>query len=289
MAEKPTSIRYIKENIARYDFHFKKELGQNFLVDDNIIRNIIAASDITAEDAVLEIGPGMGSLTYFLAEVCKQLLVIEKDRILAEILKKNFYDAPHLTVLNEDILTFDFPRLSDYFRSDQKIKVVSNLPYSITSAAIMKLLMHGSLFDTLTLMMQKEVAQRLLASPSTKDYGSLTLAVQYYAQCTPLFHVPSHVFFPRPMVDSTVVLLKMRSRPPVQTNYEAELFALIRAAFSTRRKTLVNALANQLSFDKTAVCDALSQLNIDTRIRGEALNLSQFTALTEILHSDIKK
>jgi len=284
MAEKPTTIRYIKENIARYDFRFKKELGQNFLIDENIIRKIIAASDIAEDDNVLEIGPGMGSLTYFLAQTCKELLVVEKDRVLTNVIKKNFHDVPHLTILNEDILTFDFQKLPDYFSTQKKIKVISNLPYSITSAVIMKLLQHGNAFDTLTLMMQKEVAQRLLASPSTKDYGSLTLAVQYYAECTPLFNVPSHVFFPRPTIDSTVVLLKLRAQPPVSTSYESEMFSLIRAAFSTRRKTLINSLHHQLHFDKNVLLNALKQLDIDIHVRGEALTLTQFAALTEILH-----
>ncbi len=289
MPTKPTSHRYIRENIARYDFHFKKELGQNFLTDDNIIRNIIAASNITAEDVVLEIGPGMGSLTYFLLESCKRLAVVEKDRILVKILQDNFCDISQLTIINDDILTFDFDRLADIFQTKQKIKVISNLPYSITSAAIMRLLTHSSAFDTLTLMMQKEVAHRLLALPSTKDYGSLTLAVGYYAECSALFQVPSQVFFPRPTVDSTVVLLKLRTKPPVETIDEASMFALIRAAFSTRRKTLVNALSNQLQLDKEAIAGALNALNIDTRIRGEALTLAQFAALNDLLYDKIKK
>jgi 16S rRNA (adenine1518-N6/adenine1519-N6)-dimethyltransferase len=284
MPQKTTSINYIKNNIAAADFYFKKDLGQNFITDDNIINKIIKESDITSDDCVLEIGPGMGSLTYFLYQQCKKLVAVEKDDKLYAILKNNFSDADNVTLIHDDILKFNFKQLLELFGTDQKIKAISNLPYSITSAAIMKLLEHNDLFESLTLMMQKEVAQRLAAKPSTKNYGSLTLAVSYYADCTILFNVPSNVFFPKPTVDSSVVLLTLRKHPDVNTQHEKELFEIIRAAFSVRRKTLLNALSNTLGMSKEKIKYALESLQLDPNIRGEALTLEQFAELTNFLY-----
>ncbi len=284
MAEKTTSIKYIKDNIASTEFHFKKELGQNFLIDDNIINKIIDNSNITKDDYVLEIGPGMGSLTYYLAQKCRTLVAIEKDDKLIEVLKSNFGDTENVTLIHDDVLKYDFSKLTDIFKADRKIKVISNLPYSITSAVIIKLLQHCDIFDTLTLMMQKEVAQRLTALPSTKDYGSLTLAVEYYAKTRIILSVPLTVFYPKPKVDSNVVLFEIRTAPAVKTEHEKEMFALIRAVFSTRRKTLINTLSASLGLDKEKIKDSLAELNLDVNIRGEALNLEQFARLTDILY-----
>lgn len=284
MTQKPTAIKYIKDNIAAADFYFKKDLGQNFITDDNIINKIIKESDITSDDCVLEIGPGMGSLTYFLYQQCKKLVAVEKDDKLYAILKNNFSDADNVTLIHDDILKFNFKQLLELFGTDQKIKAISNLPYSITSAAIMKLLEHNDLFESLTLMMQKEVAQRLAAKPSTKDYGSLTLAVSYYADCDILFNVPSNVFFPKPTVDSSVVLLTIRKHPNVNTQHEKELFEIIRAAFSVRRKTLFNALNNALGLDKEKIKQALEHCGLNVNIRGEALTLKEFADLTDCLY-----
>ena len=284
MAEKTTSIKYIKDNINSTEFHFKKQLGQNFLIDDNIINKIIDNSGITKDDYVLEIGPGMGSLTYYLAQKCQRLVAIEKDDKLIDVLKSNFSDAENITFIHDDVLKYDFSKLNDIFKADRKIKVISNLPYSITSAVIMKLLQRCDMFDTLTLMMQKEVAARLTAMPSTKDYGSLTLAVAYYAKTRIILNVPLTVFYPKPKVDSSVVLFEIRKTPAVVTEHEKEMFALVRAAFSTRRKTLINTLSASLGFDKEKIKAALTKLNLDVNIRGEALNLEQFAQLTDILY-----
>lgn len=284
MAEKTTSIKYIKDNINSTEFHFKKELGQNFLIDDNIINKIIDNSDITKDDYVLEIGPGMGSLTYYLAQKCERLVAIEKDDKLIEVLKSNFLDTENVTLIYDDVLKYDFAKLNDIFKTDKKIKVISNLPYSITSAVIIKLLQRCDMFATLTLMMQKEVAARLTALPSTKDYGSLTLAVEYYAKTRIILNVPLTVFYPKPKVDSSVVFFEIRKTPAVKTEHEKEMFALIRAAFSTRRKTLINTLSASLGFDKEKIKDSLAKLNLDVNIRGEALNLEQFAQLTDILY-----
>lgn len=284
MAEKTTSIKYIKDNINSTEFHFKKELGQNFLIDDNIINKIIDNSGITKDDYVLEIGPGMGSLTYYLAQKCARLVAIEKDDKLIEVLKHNFSDAENITFIHDDVLKYDFSKLADIFKADKKIKVISNLPYSITSAVIIKLLQHCDIFDTLTLMMQKEVAQRLTAMPSTKDYGSLTLAVEYYAKTRILLNVPLTVFYPKPKVDSSVVLFEIRTTPAVKTDHEKEMFTLIRAAFSTRRKTLINTLSASLGLDKEKIKHGLANMDLDINIRGEALNLEQFAQLTDILY-----
>lgn len=284
MAEKTTSIKYIKDNINSTEFHFKKELGQNFLIDDNIINKIIDNSNITKDDCVLEIGPGMGSLTYYLAQKCDKLVAIEKDDKLIEVLKSNFSDTENVALIHDDVLKYDFSELSNLFKSDRKIKVISNLPYSITSAVIIKLLQHCDIFETLTLMMQKEVAARLTALPSTKDYGSLTLAVEYYAKTRILLNVPLTVFYPKPKVDSSVVFFEIRKTPAVKTEHEKEMFALIRAAFSTRRKTLINTLSASLGLDKEKIKDGLAKLNLNENIRGEALNLDQFAELTDILY-----
>jgi len=284
MAQKTTSIKYIKENIHSSGFCFKKELGQNFITDDNIINNIISKSNIGSDDLVLEIGPGMGSLTYVLAGTCKHLAAIEKDDKLIEILKSNFKENKNITFIHDDVLKYDFNNLRDIFNSDEKLKVISNLPYSITSAVIMKLLKHHNMFSSLTLMMQKEVASRLNAEPGTKDYGSLTLAVSYYAKTKLLFNVPASVFYPKPNVDSSVVLLELRPSPAVCTQNEEEMFSLIRAAFSTRRKTLINAVNGALGINKEKIKQSLEKLNMDANIRGEALTLEQFAALTDILY-----
>jgi 16S rRNA (adenine1518-N6/adenine1519-N6)-dimethyltransferase len=285
MAQKPTAIQYIKNNIAAADFYFKKELGQNFIIDDNIINKIIDQSNITSNDCVLEIGPGMGSLTYYLAQKCDRLIAIEKDSRLVEVLKNNFKDTSNVTVLHDDILKYDFSQLKEVFNSNKKIKVISNLPYSITTPVILKLLEHSDMFTSLTLMMQKEVAQRLTALPSTKDYGSLTLAVSYYVKTKILFNVPFTVFYPRPKVDSSVVYFEIRQTPAVKTQYEQEMFALIRAAFATRRKTLINTLSASLNINKEKVRESLDKLNLKADIRGEALTLEQFALLADILYT----
>lgn len=284
MAEKTTSIKYIKDNINSTEFHFKKELGQNFLIDDNIINKIIDNSNITKGDYVLEIGPGMGSLTYYLAQKCERLVAIEKDDKLIQVLKHNFSDTENITFIHDDVLKYDFSKLTDIFKADRKIKVISNLPYSITSAVIIKLLHRCDMFATLTLMMQKEVAARLTALPSTKDYGSLTLAVEYYAKTRILLNVPLTVFYPKPKVDSSVVFFEIRKTPAVKTEHEKEMFALIRAAFSTRRKTLINTLSASLGLDKGKIKHGLADMDLDVNIRGEALNLEQFARLTDILY-----
>ncbi len=269
------------EVIQKHNFNFKKSFGQNFLIDSHVIDKIIRAAEITPEDNVLEIGPGIGTLTQYLAESAGKVAAVEIDEKLIPVLEETLAEYDNVRVINEDILKCDI----DSIFGGEPFKVVANLPYYITTPIIMGLLEGKSHFDSLTVMIQKEVADRMKAGPGTKDYGALSLAVQYYAEPYLAANVPPNCFMPRPNVGSAVIRLKRRPEPAVQVKDEKLLFGLIRAAFMERRKTLLNAVKNskELDISKERVEEVLTELGIDTRIRGEALNLEQFALLADNL------
>lgn len=277
-----------KETIAvlnRYHFAFKKRFGQNFLIDAHVLEKILRAAEITPEDTALEIGPGIGTLTQALCEHAKQVVAVEIDRTLIPILREDTCkDYDNLTLINDDVLKVDLHELSRKF-GNCRFQVVANLPYYITTPILMGLLEQRVPMKNITVMVQKEVAQRMQAGPGTKDYGALSLAVQYYARPYLAANVPPNCFMPRPGVGSAVIRLTPHSEPPVTVSDETFLFALIRAAFGQRRKTLVNSLSNapELSVTKEQTAAALAKLGLSETVRGEALSLEQFARLTELL------
>ena len=277
-----------KETIAvlqRYQFNFQKKFGQNFLIDGHVVDKIIAAAEITKDDVVLEIGPGIGTMTQRLCEEAGDVIAVEIDRNLIPILTGDTCrDYKNLRVINEDILKLDLRDvLFEYgFRP---VKVVANLPYYITTPIIMGLLEGGAPVDNITVMVQKEVAERMETGPGTKDYGALSLAVQYYAEPYLAANVPPNCFMPRPNVGSAVIRLTLHDRAPVAVKDEKLMFALIRASFNQRRKTLVNGLCNaqELSYTKEQVTEALAELGFSPTVRGETLTLSDFARLADTL------
>ncbi len=269
------------EIIQKHNFNFKKSYGQNFLIDSHVIDKIIRAAEIDKNDNVLEIGPGIGTLTQYLAEAAGRVIAVEIDEKLIPVLGETLAEYDNVEVINRDILKCDIDSLFE----GKPFKVVANLPYYITTPIIMGLLEGRSHFDSLTVMIQKEVADRMKAGPGTKDYGALSLAVQYYAEPYLAANVPPNCFMPRPAVGSAVIRLKRRETPAVEVKDEKLLFKLIRAAFMERRKTLLNAVKNsqELDIPKKRVEEALTDLGIDVRIRGEALTLEQFALLADSL------
>jgi dimethyladenosine transferase (EC 2.1.1.-) len=269
------------EIIQKYNFNFKKSFGQNFLIDSHVIDKIIRAAEITKEDNVLEIGPGIGTLTQYLAEAAGRVVAVEIDEKLIPVLGETLAECDNVEVINQDILKCDI----DSIFGGEPFKVVANLPYYITTPIIMGLLEGDSHFESLTVMIQKEVADRMKAGPGTKDYGALSLAVQYYAEPYLAANVPPNCFMPRPNVGSAVIRLKRLAEPRVSVKDEKLMFGLIRAAFMERRKTLLNAVKNyrEMDISKEKVEAALVELGIDTRIRGEALTLEQFAELADLL------
>ena len=271
--------------LQKYNFHFQKKFGQNFLIDERVLDRIISASEITKEDCVLEIGPGIGTMTQYLAERAGTVTAVEIDRALIPILEETLCDYSNVTVIHGDILKFDINQLVQEKNEGRPIKVVANLPYYITTPIIMGLFEKQVPLKSITVMVQREVAQRMQAQPGTKDYGALSLAVQYYAKAEVVANVPPNCFIPRPSVGSAVVRLLRHERPPVQTKEEARMFALIRASFNQRRKTLVNSLGNagELHISKEQVFEALAQMGLSPTIRGESLSLEQFARLNNLL------
>jgi dimethyladenosine transferase len=269
------------EIIQKYNFNFKKSFGQNFLIDSHVIDKIIRAAEITKEDNVLEIGPGIGTLTQYLAEAAGRVVAVEIDEKLIPVLGETLAECDNVEVINQDILKCDI----DSIFGGEPFKVVANLPYYITTPIIMGLLEGDSHFESLTVMIQKEVADRMKAGPGTKDYGALSLAVQYYAEPYLAANVPPNCFMPRPNVGSAVIRLKRLAESRVSVKDEKLMFGLIRAAFMERRKTLLNAVKNyrEMDISKEKVEAALVELGIDTRIRGEALTLEQFAELADLL------
>lgn len=270
--------------LKKYNFNFQKRYGQNFLIDSHILEKIIAAAEITKEDCVLEIGPGIGTMTQYLAESAGEVIAVEIDRSLIPILKDTLSDYDNVTILNEDILKVDIRALVQEKNEGKPIKVVANLPYYITTPILMGLFESHVPLHSITVMVQKEVADRMQAGPGTKDYGALSLAVQYYAEPKIALQVSPACFMPKPNVGSAVIQLKKHKENPVHVKDEAYLFSLIRAAFGQRRKTLVNSLMNagNMNVTKEQILCALEKMELSPSIRGEALTLSQFAELSRL-------
>ena len=271
--------------LQKYNFNFQKKFGQNFLIDTNVLNRIIASAGITKEDCVLEIGPGIGTMTQYLAESAREVVAVEIDKALIPILQDTLSGYDNVTVINEDILKCDINQIVQEKNAGKPIKVVANLPYYITTPIIMGLFESHVPLKSITIMVQKEVADRMQVGPGTKDYGALSLAVQYYAKPEIVANVPPNCFIPRPNVGSAVIRLTRHEKPPVNVEDEQKLFAIIRASFNQRRKTLVNGLGNAqgLSFSKEHVTQVLLQMGLPATIRGEALTLEQFAGLSNLL------
>lgn len=273
------------EILQKYHFNFQKKYGQNFLIDTNVLNRIIAAAEITGEDCILEIGPGIGTMTQYLAENAREVVAVEIDRNLIPILEDTLSAYDNVTVINGDILKLDIGKLVEEKNGREPIKVVANLPYYITTPVIMGLFESHVPLKSITVMVQKEVADRMQVGPGTKDYGALSLAVQYYAKPEIVAHVPPNCFIPRPNVGSAVIRLTRYEEPPVLVEDESKMFSLIRASFNQRRKTLVNGLCNavDLNLSREQVMEALEKMELPPAIRGEALNLEQFAELSNLL------
>lgn len=273
------------EIIQKYEFMFQKKFGQNFLIDTHVLEKIISAAGITKNDCVLEIGPGIGTMTQYLAENAGHVVAVEIDRNLIPILKETLADYDNVTVINEDILRVDIKTLAEEYNGGKPIKVVANLPYYITTPIIMGLFESGVPIDNITVMVQKEVADRMKEGPGSKDYGALSLAVQYYAEPEIVANVPPNCFIPRPNVGSAVIRLTRHKEMPVEMKDPALMFKIIRASFNQRRKTLQNGLGNapELPYTKEQIAAAIAEMGLTPTIRGEALSLAQFAQLSDIL------
>ena len=283
--EKLSNPQKTIEVIQKHGFDFQKKFGQNFLIDSHVLNKIIDAAEITKDDFVLEIGPGIGTMTQYLAEAAREVTAVEIDRNLIPILKETLAAYDNVTVINQDVLKTDIAALAQEKNGGKPIKVVANLPYYITTPIIMGLFESHVPISSITVMVQKEVAMRMQAGPGTKDYGALSLAVQFYSEPYIAANVPPNCFIPRPNVGSAVIRLKSYEEPPVKVKDEKLLFALIRASFNQRRKTLVNGLKNssELNFTKEEILEALNKCGFNENVRGEALTLAQFAALADVL------
>ena len=275
--------KYTIEVLQKYGFVFQKRFGQNFLIDTHVLDRIIEASEITKDDFVLEIGPGIGTMTQYLAEAAREVTAVEIDDALIPILKDTLKEWDNVTVLHGDILKTDIRKIADEKNQGRPIKVVANLPYYITTPIIMGLFESHVPVDSITVMVQKEVADRMQTGPGSKDYGALSLAVQYYAEPKIVANVPPNCFMPRPKVGSAVIRLTRHQNPPVTTLDEKLMFRLIRASFNQRRKTLSNSLKNsqELPYSKEGVETAITECGLPLNIRGEALTLEQFARLSD--------
>ena len=273
------------EIIQKYEFMFQKKFGQNFLIDTHVLEKIISAAGITKNDCVLEIGPGIGTMTQYLAENAGHVVAVEIDRNLIPILKETLADYDNVTVINEDILRVDIKALAEEYNGGKPIKVVANLPYYITTPIIMGLFESGVPIDNITVMVQKEVADRMKEGPGSKDYGAPSLAVQYYAEPEIVANVPPNCFIPRPNVGSAVIRLTRHKEMPVEVKDPVLMFKIIRASFNQRRKTLQNGLGNapELPYTKEQIAAAIAEMGLTPTIRGEALSLAQFAQLSDIL------
>ena len=271
--------------IQKYQFVFQKKFGQNFLIDTHVLEKIIRAAEITDQDCVLEIGPGIGTMTQYLAEHARHVVAVEIDANLIPILGETLAEYSNVTVLNQDILKTDIQELVNTYNEGRPIKVTANLPYYITTPIIMGLFESKVPIDNITIMVQKEVAERMQAGPGSKDYGALSLAVQYYAEPYLVANVPPNCFIPRPGVGSTVIRLTRHKEPPVKTSDETLMFRLIRASFNQRRKTLQNGLNNspEIPYTKEQILEAIESLGLPATVRGEALTLEQFAKLADKL------
>lgn len=269
------------EVIQKYGFSFQKKFGQNFLIDTHVLEKIVKAAGVTKEDLVLEIGPGIGTMTQYLADQAGQVVAVEIDQNLIPILKETLEDYHNVTVINEDILKIDIKKIAEERHGGRPIKVVANLPYYITTPIIMGLFESEVPIDNITVMVQKEVADRMQVGPGSKDYGALSLAVQYYAEPYIVANVPPNCFIPRPNVGSAVIRLTRRQKPSVEVKDKELMFKLIRASFNQRRKTLVNGLNNssEIQISKERIIEAIEALGLPATVRGETLTLEQFSEM----------
>lgn len=271
--------------LQKYNFTFQKKYGQNFLIDSHVLEKIMDAAEIGKDDCVVEIGPGIGTMTQYLAERAGEVVAVEIDKNLIPILTETLADYKNVSIINEDILKVDLNRIVEEKNGGRPVKIVANLPYYITTPIIMGLFENHVPVKSITVMVQKEVADRMQVGPGTKDYGALSLAVQYYAKPEIVSIVPPNCFIPRPNVASAVIRLTCHEKKPVEVKDEKGMFALIRASFNQRRKTLANSLSNaqNLSLTREQVTEALESMQLSPTIRGEALTLEQFAALADIL------
>ena len=271
--------------LQKYNFVFQKKFGQNFLIDTHVLDKIIRSAEITKDDFVLEIGPGIGTMTQYLACAAGKVVAVEIDRALIPILADTLDGYDNVTVINEDVLKVDIAKLAEEQNGGRPIKVVANLPYYITTPIIMSLFEKNVPIKSITVMVQKEVADRMQVGPGTKDYGALSLAVQYYAKPYIVANVPPNCFMPRPKVGSAVIRLERYEEPPVQVKDEKLMFRIIRASFNQRRKTLANGLKNspELDFTKEEIEEAIETLGKGASVRGEALTLEEFARLSDVL------
>ncbi len=273
------------EVINKYDFVFQKKFGQNFLIDTHVLDKIISAAEITKNDLVVEIGPGIGTMTQYLACAAREVVAIEIDKMLIPILQDTLSEYDNVTIIHEDVLKVDLNKLAEEKNGGRPVKVVANLPYYITTPIIMGLFENHVPVHSITIMVQKEVADRMRMGPGTKDYGALSLAVQYYAEPYLVANVPQNCFMPRPKIGSAVIRLTVHENPPVTVRDEKLMFQLIRASFNQRRKTLANGLNNspELHYSKEQIAQAIESLELSPSVRGEALTLEQFARLADIL------
>ena len=271
--------------LQKYNFVFQKKFGQNFLIDTHVLDKIIRAAEIGKDDCVLEIGPGIGTMTQYLACAAKKVIAVEIDRTLIPILQDTLDGYDNVKIINEDVLKVDIGKLAEEENEGKPLKVVANLPYYITTPIIMGLFENHVPLQSITVMVQKEVADRMQTGPGSKDYGALSLAVQYYAKPYIVANVPPNCFMPRPKVGSAVIRLERYKEPPVKTENEKLMFRIIRASFNQRRKTLANGLKNsaELDFTKEEIEEAITGLGKGTSVRGEALTLQDFANLSNIL------
>ncbi len=286
--EKLSNPQVTIQTIKKYEFAFQKKFGQNFLIDDHVITKIINAAEITKDDLVLEIGPGIGTMTQYLAESARKVIAVEIDKNLIPILGETLAEYDNVTVINEDILKLDINRLVEEENAGKPIKVVANLPYYITTPIIMGLFESHVPLQSITVMVQKEVADRMQVGPGSKDYGALSLAVQYYAKPYIAANVPPNCFIPRTGVGSAVIRLTRYEEPPVTVKDESLMFKLIRASFNQRRKTLQNGIANspELPYSKAQVEKALEKMGLAANVRGESLTLAEFAKLSDIISEE---
>ena len=278
------------EILQKYNFNFQKKFGQNFLIDEHVLDKIIRAAEITKDDYVLEIGPGIGTMTQYLACAAREVTAVEIDRALIPILEDTLKEYDNVSIINEDILKVDIAALAKEKNGGRPIKVVANLPYYITTPIIMGLFESHVPLESITVMVQKEVADRMQVGPGTKDYGALPLAVQYYAEPYIVANVPPNCFMPRPAVGSAVIRLTRHQKPPVEVMDEKLMFRLIRASFNQRRKTLANGLKNsgELNLSKEVITAAIEKLGKGSSVRGEALDLEEFARLTNIIKEEME-
>lgn len=271
--------------LQKYNFNFQKKFGQNFLIDTHVLDKIIASAEVGKDDCVLEIGPGIGTMTQYLAENAREVVAVEIDKALIPILEDTLSEYDNVTVINEDILKVNINKIVEEKNNGQPIKVVANLPYYITTPIIMGLFESHVPLKSITIMVQKEVADRMQVGPGTKDYGALSLAVQYYAKPEIVANVPPNCFMPRPNVGSAVIRLTRYDKPPVEAVDEKYMFSIIRASFNQRRKTLINGLLNagNLGVTKEDILEVLEEMGLSATIRGEALTLEQFAEFSNKL------